>query len=65
MFKKATKYGAAPKETHKPAENASSSSQQADDCRNPDRPELPPPGPSNIIVLTPNFLPAPKNVESQ
>ncbi len=26
---------------------------------------MPPEGPSNIIVVTPNFLPAPKNVRSQ
>lgn len=27
--------------------------------------ELPPPGPSNIIVLTPNPLPPPRDVKSQ
>jgi hypothetical protein len=27
--------------------------------------ELPPPGPSNIIVRTANPLPAPRNIESQ
>jgi hypothetical protein len=26
---------------------------------------MPPPGPSNIIVVTPNPLPAPKDVDSQ
>ncbi len=26
---------------------------------------MPPEGPSNIIVVTPNFLPVPKNVRSQ
>jgi hypothetical protein len=26
---------------------------------------LPPPGPSNIIVVTPNLLPAPKTMDSQ
>lgn len=29
------------------------------------RDALPPPGPSNIIILTPNPLPPPRDVESQ
>lgn len=32
---------------------------------NKDDRKLPPPGPSNIIILTPNPLPPPRDVESQ